>query len=59
MCYFSVFVVKTYIYILYNLLDEVSNDVEGLRGILVLQEIIHATMALTQSILFTKLSKYQ
>ena len=55
MCYFSAIVVKIYIY---NLLDEVSHDVGDHRGTLGLQEIIHDTMALTQSVLFTKLSKY-
>ena len=49
------FVVKIYIY---NLLDEVSHDVGDQRGTLGLQEIIHVIMALTQSILITKLSKY-
>ena len=54
MCYFSAFVVKIYIY---NLLDEVSHDVGDHRGYLGLK-IIHVTMALTQSIVITKLSKY-
>ena len=54
MCY-SAFVVKIYIY---NLLDEVSRDVGDHRGTLGLQEINHVTMALTQSLLFAKLSKY-